>query len=165
MKSRICPDPQPELSLRGNGNPPIEAVIENHFPVALSLYDGNNVTRTSFSENITFIIITVIVASAAGGDDKKETGGKRWSMLSTFHSSATAHVEQFVMLLKPDVPVLKSQQMDWESSLLCEIFVLNREVFALLHKLFYILVAERQSHQQKSSMKTEVLLWACAELQ
>lgn len=77
MKSRIGPDPQPELSLRGNGNPPIEAVIENHFQVALGLYDGNNITRTSFSENIPFIIITVIVASAAGGDDKRKKQEER----------------------------------------------------------------------------------------
>lgn len=64
----------------------------------------------AFSENITFIIITVIVtaaaAAAAGGDDGRKKEKKKDFL------SATAGIEQFIILLTPDVPALKCQQTD-----------------------------------------------------
>lgn len=63
----------------------------------------------AFSENITFIIITVIVpaAAAAGGGDDERKKEKENDFLS-----ATAGIEQFIILLTPDVPALKCQQTD-----------------------------------------------------
>lgn len=85
------------VTLRGEGYPPIEAVIGIHFQFALGTgYDGKDITRMAFSENITFTIITVVVAAAADGAMTKERKRRkeRLSMLSTFHSLVTARIEQ-----------------------------------------------------------------------
>lgn len=120
--------------MRGNSNPPIEAVIGNRFQFALGTgYDGKNITRMAFSENITFIIITVIVAAAAGGDDERKKEKEKDFL------SATAGIEQFIILLTPDVPALKCQQTDWVLSIVWNICPKQRSFLPFCKNLYVLL--------------------------